>query len=61
MDYREHPRPPEKRKWVCEGCGKEFTHEEVGELEWYDGHRCDRPVGQGVLCGGIVLYKKMED
>lgn len=61
MDYRNHPMPKEKRVWTCETCGQEYTPEEVGKLEWYDGHRCSQPVDKELLCGGLVLYKKVED
>jgi hypothetical protein len=62
MEYKARgPIQREHRLWVCESCGREYTREEVGKLEWYGGYRCSRPVGEGVLCGGIVFYKKVED
>jgi DNA-directed RNA polymerase subunit RPC12/RpoP len=46
------------KKWTCVECGKTFTQEEVEELDFYDGTRCDRPVEDDMLCGGIVVLEE---
>lgn len=60
MDYAKRPKPLENHVWACEVCGYTYTQAEVNRLEWYNGHRCSQPVEEGLLCGGIVIYKKVE-
>jgi hypothetical protein len=63
MGYRNHPAPKETRVWTCEDCGQTYTQKEVNGLEWYDGYRCSKRVDgeDDLLCGGLVLWKKVED